>query len=121
MQPQVPDAAAVGPEVQQVNEDHLAEMQNYTSNVISQPHPEDTPVEPPPMWHSDLGLKPAIMERINSYASISISQAIPKVSKGTIRDANPPQPTVPNDFIFLPLQGVEQMNSIINRWRHLWA
>ena len=49
VQPSVPDAAALGPEVPQVNEDHLAGMQNDTSNVISQPHPEETPVEPPPM------------------------------------------------------------------------
>ena len=96
-------------------------MQNDTFNVISQPDPEETPVEPPPIQSSDLGLKPEIMERINSYASISISRAVPKVPKGTIMDANPPQPIVPNDTISLPLQGMEQMNSIINRWRHLWA
>ena len=37
VQPSVPDAAALGPEGPQVNEDHLAGMQNDTSNVISQP------------------------------------------------------------------------------------
>ena len=101
MQLPVPDAAALGPEVPQVNEDHLAEVQNDTSNVISQPHPEDTPVEPPPMRYSDLGLKPAIMERINSYASISVSRAVLKVPTEPTVDENPPQPT--NQMILTPL------------------
>ena len=95
-------------------------MQNDTFNVISQPHPEETPVELPSIQSSDLGLKPEIMERINSYASISVSQAVPKVPKETIVDANPPQPIVPNDTISFPLQGLEQMHSIVNKWSHLW-
>ena len=119
MQPSVPDVAALGPEVPQVNEEHFAAMQNDTSNVISQPHPEETPVEPPPMRNSDLGLKPAIMERINSYASISVSRAVPKVPTEPTVDVNPPQPIVPNDTISPPLQGLEQMRSIVDRWSHL--
>ena len=43
VQPSVLDVAALGPEVPQVNEEHFAAMQNDTSNVISQPHPEETP------------------------------------------------------------------------------
>ena len=121
VQPSVPDAAALGPEVPQVNEDHLAEMQNDTSNVISQPHPEETPVEPPPMRNSDLGLKPAIMERINSYASISVSRDVPKVPTELTVDINPPQPIVPNDTNPPPLQGLEQMRSIVNKYSHLWS
>ena len=96
-------------------------MQNYSSNVISQPHPEETHVEPPPMRYSDLGLNPAIMERINSYASISVSRAVPKVPSEPTVDENPPQPIIPNDTNPPPLQGLEQMHSIVNRWSHLWS
>ena len=103
VQPSVPDAGTLGQEVPQVNEEHFAAMQNDTLNMISQPDPEETPVEPPPIQNSDLGLKPAIIERINSYASISISQAGPKVPKETIKETNPPQPTVPNSVASPPL------------------
>ena len=120
MQPPVPDASALGPEVPQVNEDHLAEMQNDTSNVISQPNPEETPVEPPPVRYSDLGLNPEIMERINSYASISVSRAVPKVPTEPTVDENQPQPIIPNDTNPPLLQGLEQMRSIVNRYSHLW-
>ena len=73
IQSSVPVAGTFGQEVPQVNGAHSAAMQNDTLNVISQPDPEETPVEPPPIQSLDLGLKPAIMERTNSYASISIS------------------------------------------------
>ena len=98
-------------------------MQNDILNMISQQDPEETPVEPPPVQNSDLRLDPAIMKRINSYGSISISRAgsSSQVPKETIKETNPPQPAVPNDAASPPLQGREQMNSIINRWKHLWA
>ena len=119
MQPPVPDAAALGPEVPQVNEDHLAEMQNDTSNVISQPNPEETPVEPPPVRHSDLGLNPEILARINGYASISVTRAVPKAPSEPKVDKNPQ--TMPNDANPPPLPGLEEMKTIINRYSHLWS
>ena len=109
----------MGHEVPQVNEEHFAAMQNDTSNVISQPHPEETPVEPPPMRHSDLGLKPAIMERINSYASISVSRAVPKAPAEPTVDKNPQ--SIPNDANPPPLQGLEEMHTIVNKYSHLWS
>ena len=106
MQPPVPDAAAVGPEVQQVNEDHLAGVPDDSPNVISQPNPEETSAEPPPARHSSLGLKPEILDRINKYASISVTRAVPQV---------PSEPTHPP-----PLQGLKEMNTIVNKYSHLW-
>ena len=78
-------------------------------------------MEPPSIQSSNLGLKPEIMERINSYASISVSRAVPKVPTEPTVDVNPPQPIVPNDTNPPPLQGLEQMRSIVNRWSHLWS
>ena len=119
MQLPVPDAAALGPEVPQVNEDHLAEMQNDTSNVISQPNPEETPVEPPPIRHSDLGLNPEILERINGYAFISVSRAVPKAPAEPTVDENPQ--IIPYDANPSPLQGLEEMHTIVNKYSHLWS
>ena len=119
MQPPVPDAAALGPEVPQVNEDHLAEMQNDTSNVISQPNPEETPVEPPPVRHSDLGLNPEILEIINGYASISVSRAVPKAPEEPTMDENPK--IIPNYANPPPLQRLEEMHTIVNKYSHLWT
>ena len=106
MQPPVPDAAAVGPEVQQVNEDHLAGVPDDSPNVISQPNPEETSAEPPPARQPSSGLKPEILDRINKYASISVTRAVPQV---------PSEPTHPP-----PLQGLKEMNTIVNKYSHLW-
>ena len=91
--------------------------------MISQQDPEETPVEPPPVQDPELRLDPAILERINSYGSISISRAgsSSQVPKETIRETNPPQPTVPNNVVSPPLQGREKLNSIIDKYKHLWA
>ena len=119
VQPPVPDAAALGPEVPKVNEDHLAEMQNDSSNVISQPNPEETPVEPPPIRHSGLSLNPEILDRINGYASISVTRAVPKAPSEPTVDKNPQ--TIPNDANLPPLQGLEEMHTIVNKYSHLWS
>ena len=72
-QPPVPAAGTFRQEAPQVDREHFAAVQNDILNMISQQDPEETPVEPPPVQNSDLHLDPAIMERINSYGSISIS------------------------------------------------
>ena len=106
MQPSVPDAAAVGPEIQQVNEDHLVVVPDDSPNVISQLNPEETSAEPPPARHLALGLKPAILDRINKFPSISVTRAVPQVPS---ESTHPP-----------PLQGLKEMNTIVNKYSHLW-
>ena len=118
MQPPVPDAAAVGPEVQQVNEDHLAGVPDDSPNVISQPNPEETSAEPPPARQSSSGLKPEILDRINKYASISVTRVVPQVPSEPTVDNNPQ--VVPNDTHPPPLQGLKEMNTIVNKYNHLW-
>ena len=107
MQPPVPDAAALGTEVPQVN------------NVISQPNPEETPVEPPPIRHSGLGLNPEILDRINGYASISVTRAVPKAPSEPPMVKNPSNmPIYASSF---PLPGLEEVKTIINKYKHLWS
>ena len=118
MQPPVPDAAAVGPEVQQVNEDHLAGVPDDSPNVISQPNPEETSAEPPPARQPSSGLKPEILDRINKYASISVTRVVPQVPSEPPTDNNPQ--VVPNDAHPPPLQGLKEMNTIVNKYSHLW-
>ena len=118
MQPSVPDAAAVGLEVQQVNEDHLVGVPDDSPNVISQPNPEETSAEPPPARHSTLGLKPEILDRINKYPSISVTRAVPQVPSEPTVDNNPQ--VVPNNAHPPPLQGLKEMNTIVNKYSHLW-
>ena len=50
-------------------------MQIDILNMISQPEPEETTVETPPIQNPEVRLDPAILERMNSYGSISISRA----------------------------------------------
>ena len=107
VQPPVPDAAALDPEVPQVD------------NVISQPNPEETPVEPPPLRNSGLGLNPEILDRINGYASISVTRAVPKAPSEPPVVKNPQ--TMPIDANSFPLPGLEEMKTIINRYKHLWS
>ena len=105
-QPSVPDAAAVGPEIQQVREDCLMAVPDDSSNVISQLNPKETSAEPSPARHLTLGLKPAILDRINKFLSISVTKAVPQVPS---ESPDPP-----------PLQGLAKMNAIVNKWSHLW-
>ena len=105
-QPSVPDAAAVGPEIQQVREDRLVAMPDDSSNVISQLNPEETSAEPPPARHLALGLKPAILDRLNRFPSISVTKAVPQVPS---ESPDPP-----------PLQALVKMNAIVNKYSHLW-
>ena len=106
MQPSVPDAAAVGPEIQQVKEDRLVKVPDDSPNVISQLNPEETSAEPPPARHLALGLKPAILDRINKFPSISVTRAVPQVPS---ESTHPP-----------PLQGLVEMSAIVNKYSHLY-
>ena len=71
------------------------------------------------MRYSDLGLNPAIMERINSYASISVSRAVPRAPTEPTVDENPQ--IIPKYANPPPLQGLEEMHTIVNRYSHLWS
>ena len=107
VQPPVPDAAPLGPEVPQVD------------NVISQPNPEETPVEPPPLRKSGLGLNPEILDRINGYASISVTRAVPKAPSEPPVVKNPQ--SMPIDASSFSLPVLEEMKTIINKYKHLWS
>ena len=102
----VPGAAAVDPELQQVREDRPVALPDNPPNVTSQFNPEETPAEIPPARHSALGLRPALMDRLNRFPSISVTKAVPQVPS---ESPDPP-----------PLQGLEKMNTIVNKWSHLW-
>jgi len=110
VQPPVPDAAALDPEVPQVD------------NVISQPNPEETPVETPPLRNSGLGLNPEILDRINGYASISVTRAVPKAPSEpqVVKNSQP----IPKMFILINnsfhfLQPWERKRASIN-WHRFW-
>ena len=92
--------------MQQVRDDHLVALPDDSSNVISQLNPEETSAEPPPARHSTLGLKPEILDRINKFPSISVTRAVPQVPS---ESTHPP-----------PLQGLKEMNTIVNNYSHLW-
>ena len=92
--------------LQQVREDRLVTLPDNSSNVTSQLNPEETPAEPPPARHLALGLKPALVDRLNRFPSISVTKAVPQVPS---ESPDPP-----------PLQGLAKMNAIVNKWSHLW-
>ena len=96
----------MGPELQQVREDCLVTLPDNSSNVTSQLNPEETPAEPPPARHLALGLKPAIVDRLNRFPSISVTKAVPQVPS---ESPDPP-----------PLQGLAEMNAIVNKYSYLW-
>ena len=123
IQPPVPAAGTFRQEAPQVDSECFAAVQNDILNMISQPEPEETSVEPPPIQDPEFCLDPAILGRINSYGSISISRAglSSQVPKETARKTNSTQPTVPNNVVSPPLQGREKLNSIIDKYKHLWA
>ena len=59
------------------------------------------------------------MERINTYASISVSIAVPKAPTEPTVDENPQ--IIPNDAKPPPFQGLEEMHTIVNKYSHLWS
>ena len=69
----VPAAATSRREASQAFREHFAQVQNNIQQSVSQAEPEETPIEPPPIQHQGLPLDPAVLDRINSYGSISIS------------------------------------------------
>ena len=73
-QSSVPAAFTHKREAPQVNRVRFAMMQNDNLQMTSQPEPEKTSVEPPPIQSSNLPLNPAILDRINSFGAISISR-----------------------------------------------
>ena len=98
-QSSVPEASTHQREAQQANIHHVQ------VEVHSQPEPEETSVEPPPNRSSNLNS--AILERIKSYGSISISRA------------DSPHP-VTADVVSPPPQGAK-VDNIIEKYKHIWS
>ena len=84
-------------------------MRDSIQQSVSQAEPEETPVEPPPIQCPDLPLNPAVLDRINSYGSISISQARSPspVFRRTTKKKPSTKPAAPSNVVSPPLTGKE--------------
>ena len=97
-----PEAAASDSDFQQVRKYNPPQG---SSIVTSQFTPEETPARVLPDKHLNLGLKPAIRDRLSRFPHITVTKAVP------------PAPSESPDP---PLAGLAKMNAIVDKWSHLW-
>ena len=96
------EAAASDSDLQQVRKDNPPQG---PSIFTSQFTPEETPARALPDRHLNLGLKPAIRDRLSRFPHITVTKAVP------------PAPSESPDP---PLSGLAKMNAIVNKWSYLW-
>ena len=90
--------------------------------MISQPEPEETSVEPPPIQSSNLPLNPAVLDRINSYGTISISRvnSPSPIIRRTSKKKSSTTSTAPVNVVPPPPLGAK-VDNIIKKYKHLWS
>ena len=100
-----PEAAASDSNFQQVRKYNPPQG---SSIVTSQVTPEETPARVLPnkhLNHLNLGLKLSIRDRLSRFPQITVTKAVP------------PAPSESPDP---PLAGLAKMNTICDKWSHLW-
>ena len=120
-QSSVPAAATSRREASQAFREHFAQVQNNIQQSVSQAEPEETPVEPPPIQRQGLPLDPAVLDRINSYGSISISRARSPspIYRRTTKRKSSGNPTAPDNVVPPPPSAGENLNNILDKYKHL--
>ena len=87
------------------------ESSNDDLQVSSQPEPEVTPVEPPPL------VRPTVWDRINGLGAISVT-----VMNASVGRAAPSAEVLSDDFADAPHSALPSgIDEIIFRYCHLWA